>query len=325
MAHSSIHRPRSNVSSSRESTPSTGGLRDEFAAAHARYREALGILAAAGRERGRAAANVHDDWSTVWMNQGNPRRALEETELGWEIVRELAPNAQISDRRIYRRARILAQLGRFGEAQAEFEQARMLAANRGNVLSSAGALMGEAEIAISEDRPDVAMGLLDLAANSLRSANLPGNHVLNTRYLMTRASAIALHGRAEEAQALLTRAIDNFESQHCCRAHVAHALALRGELSLSRGDASGAAADAERARELAPAITEESFSRFSGRAWYVSGMVYEQRRDMRAARDAYATAAMQFAGAVGDVHPETLRAREAMSRAAQRVTAAAAR
>ena len=298
------------------------GLRDEFAAAHARYREALDILAAAGRERGRAAANVHDDWSTVWMNQGNPKRALEETELGWEIVRELAPNAQISDRRIYRRARILAQLGRFSEAQAEFEQARMLAANRGNVLSSAGALMGEAEIAISQDRPDVALGLLDLAWNSLRSANLPDNHVLSTRYFMTRATAIALHGEAEEAQALLTRAIDNYESQHCCRAHVAYALALRSELSLRRGDSSGAAADAARARELAPSITEESFSRFAGRAWYVSGMVYERNKDMRAARDAYATAAMQFAGAVGDTHPETLRAREAMARASQQVAAA---
>ena len=237
-------------------------------------------------------------------------------------MRELAPNAQISDRRIYRRARILAQLGRFSEAQAEFEQARMLAANRGNVLSSAGALMGEAEIAISEDRPDVALGLLDLAWNSLRSANLPGNHVLSTRYLMTRATAIALHGEAEEAQALLTRAIDNYESQHCCRAHVAYALALRSELALRRGDSSAAAADADRARELAPSITEESFSRFAGRAWYVSGMVYERNKDMRAARDAYATAAMQFAGAVGDTHPETLRAREAMGRASQQVAAA---
>ncbi len=77
------------------------GLRGEFAAAHAHYREALRTArpppAAA---RSRAAANLHDDWSSLWMNAGNPRRALEELDLGWEILRELAAErADLSDDR----------------------------------------------------------------------------------------------------------------------------------------------------------------------------------------------------------------------------------
>ena len=52
------------------------------------------------------------------------------------------------------------------------------------------------------------------------------------------------------------------------------------------------------------------------RAWYATGLLRERERQARAARDAYATAAMQFAGALGDSHPDTVRAREAIQRVA---------
>jgi len=66
--------------------------------------------------------------------------------------------------------------------------------------------------------------------------------------------------------------------------------------------------------EFAPPVEAESFSRFTGRAWYLTGLVHEHRRQMPEARDAFATAAVQFAGALGDSHFDTLRAREAMVR-----------
>ena len=92
------------------------GIMRRIRAAHERYRETLRLFEAAGRGNSRAAANLHDDWATIWMNAGNPRRALEEIDLGWEIMRELAPDAQDSDKRLARRARILAQLGDFEAA-----------------------------------------------------------------------------------------------------------------------------------------------------------------------------------------------------------------
>jgi tetratricopeptide (TPR) repeat protein len=196
------------------------GLRDEFAAAHAKYREALELLTAAGRGRGRAAAEVHEDWSNVWLNAGNPRRALEETEAGWEIIREISPSAQISDRRIYRRARILGQLGRYQEAVTEFEQARALASGRGNVVSVAGALIGEADVVAQQGRLAEASKLLDTALVSLHEANLGDNHVVTTRYLMTRATVLAAEGRSADARAVLGRDLE------IGRAELEHQLAV---------------------------------------------------------------------------------------------------
>ncbi|MEO8061726.1 MAG: serine/threonine-protein kinase [Pseudomonadota bacterium] len=295
------------------------GLRDEFGAAHAQYREALELLTAAGRGRGRAAAEVREDWSSVWLNAGNPIRALEETDAAWDIIHELSPNAQISDRRIYRRARILGQLGRFGAAMSEFEQARTLASGRGNVVSVAGALIGEADVIAQQGRLDEASKLLDLALVSLHEANLGETHVVTTRYLMTRATVLAAQQRADDARTVLTQAIRSYESQGCCRAHISLAHAMRGELALAEHDLSSAADEAEKARDLAPKFEEESFSRFTGRAWYLTGLVYEQQRKPREARDAFATAAVQFAGSSGDNHPDTLRVRDAITRASNQL------
>jgi tetratricopeptide (TPR) repeat protein len=295
------------------------GLRDEFALAHAQYRAALELLTAAGRGRGRAAANVREDWSTVWFNAGNPKRALEEADAGWEIIREISPNAQVSDRRIYRRARMLAQLGRFDESLSEFEQARQLATGRGNVVTIAGTEIGLADVYVLQGRLDDANKQLDAALVSLRAANLGETHVVTTRYQMTRAALLTAQQRPVEARKALTQAIHSYELQDCCRAHIALALAMRGELALEESDLAAAAADAAQARELAPRVDEESFSRFTGRAWYLTGLVYEQQNKLREARDAFATAAVQLAGALGDSHPETVRAREAITRASGRV------
>jgi hypothetical protein len=90
-------------------------------------------------------------------------------------------------------------------------------------------------------------------------------------------------------------------------------------LELDR-DVEAAAADAASARELAPPVETEMFSRFTGGAWYATARALEQRRQWREARDAYAQAAVQFAGAVGDTHRDTVRARDAMSRLAERVS-----
>jgi tetratricopeptide (TPR) repeat protein len=290
-------------------------LRDEFTAAHEEYREALRILAKAGRERGRAAANVHDDWSTVWMNQGNPRRALEETDLGWQIAREVSPGAQVADARIYRRGRILVQLGRVDEATAEFARARSLAVDRGNRLTLIGVDIGEADVAVAQGRLNAAAVQLDDASLEIRRTDLPADHVLVSRHLVSSASMQAARGNHAEARRLFTQAVSNYQAQDCCRANQAWALALRGELALQDGDLEAAAADASRARELAPAVETESFSRFTGRAWYLTGLVLEKRRQSREARDAFATAAVQFAGALGEAHHDTLLARSGMNRA----------
>jgi tetratricopeptide (TPR) repeat protein len=289
-------------------------LRDEFAAAHEKYREAVKLFTDAGRGRSRPVAQTHDEWASIWMNAGNPLRALQEIDAAWAMTRELSPNAQPTDSRIWRRARILSQLARYPESKAEWERALELARARGNLTNVAAVYIGRAEIATLQGNFLEAQAQLQLAEAAVRASALPDNHVLNTRYAIGNAALLAARGNSQSATAELTRAIAQYRAQECCRAHIALSLAMRSEVALGEGRVSDAAADARAARELAPQITDESFSRFTGSAWFATGLVYESQGRSREAREAFATAALQFAGAVGETHPDTLRAREAMAR-----------
>jgi serine/threonine protein kinase len=297
------------------------GLSGDYDAAHQRYAEAWQQFVLNGRERSRAAANFHDHWSSVWMNSGNFVRALEEIDESQEILREITPDADVDDdRHRYRRARILAQLGRFAEADAEVAGADLLSATRGNLAVFAGVQVTAAEIAVARGEFAQGLRLHAAAAGKIREAQLPPAHVLHTRETLLRATALAGLGSNAEARELFRKAIASYESVDCCHPQIAFALAQHAEAWLADGDVEAAAADVARARELAKASGKDSFSRFAGRAWYVTGRVEESRGNARAARDAYATAAVQLAGSIGDTHPETLRARDAIARASNHLS-----
>ena len=83
---------------------------------------------------------------------------------------------------------------------------------------------------------------------------------------------------------------------------------------MDAGDLVAAEADVQLAVELAPSRDDESFSRFTADAWSATGRLRETQGRLRDARDAYAIAAVQYAGSVGDGHPDTARARAAISR-----------
>ncbi len=285
----------------------------KFAEAHSQYTETLGMFEATGRGRSRAAASLRDDWATIWMNSGNPRRALEEIDRAWEILRELSPAAQNSDERIARRGRILAQLGDFEQSLAHSREAARLATPRGNLPNLASIRIGESDALVQSGRLREAEVSLDAAAATIREAGLSPTNLINVRYRMTRAQWLAARGETRAAREMFTDVLARYESQNCCSATRSYVLAERAELAVD-GDLAAAAEDAARARELAPSGDDESFSRFTGHAWFVTGQVAERQKRSREARDAFARAAVQFAGALGEDHPETLRARDAISR-----------
>ncbi len=290
------------------------GIMGRFAEANEKYGETLQLFERAGRRNSRAAANLRDDWATSWMNSGNPRRGLEEIDHGWEIMQELAPAAQDSDKRLLRRGRLLAQLGRFDEALADFKRGGDLAEARGNLGNLASIRLGQADVHLQNGRLREAGFALDAAAAVLHQAQLARTNLVNVRYVLTRAEWLAARGDSDAARNGFGHALALYESQNCCRATRALVLAERAEVELDF-DLPAAATDAASARELAPAIEAESFSRFTGLAWHVSGRVFEKQGKLRDARDAFARAAVQFAGALGESHPETLRARAGIERA----------
>jgi serine/threonine-protein kinase len=289
------------------------GILGDFETAHRRYADALQEYENAGRGDGRAAGNLRDDWSTIYMNAGNPRRALEEIDLGWQILSKLAPSAQDSDKRLARRARILASLGDFDGALAGFARAADLAEARGNLASLAAVRIGQADVLIQMEKFDEAAKQLDAAAAALHQARLSPTNLIVIRYEMTRADWHAARGENRVARDGLGHVLELYESKACCRATRSQALAKRALLELD-DDVGAAEADARNARDLAPPAAAESFSRFTGAAWYATGLVFEKKGRLREARDAFATSAVQFAGAVGETHADTLRSRDAISR-----------
>jgi tetratricopeptide (TPR) repeat protein len=209
-------------------------------------------------------------------------------------------------------------LGRLDEASADFRDVRDSAGL--SLITRAGVAIGEADVLMQQGRLAEAEQRLQESARLLREANLKPEHVLHSRQYMTEAALLTARGRDAEAAAALTRGIANYEAQDCCMAHVALALAHRAELALKAGDAgAAAAADARRAIELAPSRDGDFTSRFTGSAWFASGLVHEAAGKVRKSRDAFAVAAVQFAGSVGEEHPDTLRARDAISRLSARV------
>jgi serine/threonine protein kinase len=293
------------------------GLTENFAESHAQYAQALKLLDESGRSRGRAAGRIRDDWSTIWMNSGNPRRALEELDRGWEIQHALAPTSEDSDRRLARRARLLAQLGRYPESLADSARARHLAEERGNTLILAQIQVGEGEVATLRGDFPTATAKLDAAVETMKRVELPPTNLYSLRERLTRAVLLGAEGRNDDARALYGHIIDSYAARGCCQPMTAFALSQRAELALRDGDATAAGHDAERARAFAPPADSASFSRFTGNAWYATGLVREAAHDALGARAAFAAAAVQFAGALGDTHAETRRARAALERVAR--------
>lgn len=295
------------------------GITGEFHEANAQYAETLRLYDSAGRGNSRAAAALRDDWSSIWMNSGNPRRALEELDLGWAIFRKLSPAALDDDYRLQRRGRLLAQLGQYDGALMELKRAAELAEPRGNLANVASIRIARAEARVPAGQLAQAGLDLDAATVAMRQANMSPTNLIVIRHLAQRADWLAARGDTDDALSAYSRALSLYESQKCCRATRAYLLARRSLLELDR-DPAAAAADAASARELAPEVESDMFSRFTGLAWYATGRVHEQRRQWREARDAYAQSAVQFAGSVGDTHPDTLRSRDAMSRLAERIS-----
>ena len=109
-------------------------------------------------------------------------------------MRELAPAAQDSDKRLSRRARILAQLGRFEAALKNSGSAAELAASRGNLANLATIRIGEADVHVQTGHLEQAGLDLDAAAAALRQARLLPTSLISVRYTMTRAEWLAARG-----------------------------------------------------------------------------------------------------------------------------------
>ena len=123
---------------------------------------------------------------------------------------------------------------------------------------------------------------------------------------MTRAEWLAARGDTAAARDALTKVLALYESQNCCRATRSLALAERAMLGL--GDLDTAAPMPRSARELAPPLEADSFSRFTGSAWYATALVFEAPRQAARGARCIRNGGRAVRRRLGDTHPDTLRA-----------------
>jgi len=283
--------------------------------AQAYYRDALNEFERSGKSRSRAAAMVHLSWASDSMEFGNPRRALEHTEIAIGINRELAPGVHESEVTLGNRARLLVQLGRFDEASEQFESAAARAAERGNFASQAAIALGRADIETALGQFDRARAHLADAEAALGNRSLPAGQTIGARYLLARATLAAAEDKGEDAATMFAEAAVAYEKLGCCNGPRALAMARRADVLAKDHHTNEALADAERALELAKtAQSSEPFSAYTGSALRAIGFAKEQAGERRQAGEAYALAATHFASTLGENNPQTLQAKEAASR-----------
>ena len=305
-----------------ESVYDTATILETIGAAHALahrsdkaqeyYRAALDLFEKSGRPRSRAAASVHLGWAATSMDLGNPLRALEHTDTAIAIDQELAPGVHESAVTMGNRGRLLAQLGRFDDATAQFDAAAPLAAERGNAASQAAIAVGRADLAIARGQFDRAHSELAAAAQALQSRSLPTGQTVSARYLLTRATLAAAEGNGDDAAAMFSDSVAAYEKLDCCDGQRALALARRAEALAAGGRLNEALTDAARALDLArTAQASEPSSYYTGSALRSMARVRELQGQHRDAAEAYRLAAAHFANTLGATNPQTVQMRQA--------------
>jgi serine/threonine protein kinase len=275
------------------------------------FRRALGVFEQSGRGRTRAAAAVHQSWAASSLNTGSPALALEHIDTAIAINKELAPNVQESAITLSNRARSLVQLGRFAEANAQFEEAARLAASREEAISQAAIAVGQSDIAIALGELDRAQGHLADAELALRSPDLPAGQSVGARHLLAQAALSAARGNLESAAALSSSAINAYEKLDCCYGPRALAFALRAQISVKRHQLTAAQAEASRAvDEAKTAQAKEPYSFYTANALRALGMVREAQGLRREASAAYHLAAEHFANTLGPASPDALQVKK---------------
>ncbi|HKR35198.1 MAG TPA: hypothetical protein VJT10_10185, partial [Steroidobacteraceae bacterium] len=203
---------------------------------------------------------------------------------------------------------LLAQLARYPEAIASFDDAIKLATDSDNLLYLVLMRAARADVRVSTGEPATAASeLRELAP--LIDKTIAADSTSVQRIMRLRARIDAAEGRMPEA---LARYSELIAKPNVTGAMLARVLAERSEVYLKLGQTDLALADAQRGVAVARELQRDKpYSSYTGRALASLARCQQMRAAPADARASAAEAAINLSKTLGDDHPDTRWARQA--------------
>ncbi len=281
-------------------------MRGNTAEAERYYADSLARLAQIGRGESVATYSIRSRWAGIAAETGDTLRALQDYEQLLQIVTASSLSGKPPAYLVIGRGNLLAQLARYPEAMAVFEEGTGLAKRSNNTYEVILSNASRADVLVS-------MGDAATAANELRDlaplieSTLAADSSLMQRIVRTHARIDAAEGRWSAAIAGYSELIARPGIQ---KVTLVRALMERADLYLQAGSTELALADAQRDLQLARQLQrDKQYSAHTGRALALLARCQQARSETLQARATAAEAAINLAKTLGDDHPDTQRAR----------------
>ena len=273
------------------------------------YRNAVELLAGAGRAQSTLGASVYNDWAIALWSAGDPRAALEQLDRGMAIVERRSPTGDASATWYANRAQTLRALGRYDEALADFERMQRLAKTDRNPSFEVYALAGQAIVAAQLQRVDDARARVREGDALLHEAKLPTEGAPALWLGIAQAAVQQREGRLADAERALADVQAQYAKRQARTGVVAEVGILRSEIALAQGDAQAARSQAEQALQVArQGQGDLPHSFLTGRAWLALARSQQSGGAAAGARESCQHALEQLQATLGDTHPLTQQA-----------------
>jgi serine/threonine-protein kinase len=277
------------------------------------FARSLRTFELAGRADSDESIGVRMGWAGAAVNRGTPLTALRTLDEALAISRRRSPTGEPSAALAVERANVLRLAGRLAEARTAVDYATELAGRSGDEAAAIYALHSRVDLARRAGDFGSAQELLDAAAARM-NGNTHGRRSMALRQRLFQAQVWAARGRLLDAHSGFTDVLDSYRQLRCCSGAVVLARVGRAEVALAQNHPARALADAREALAVArQAQGETPHSSHTGLAWLAIARIRAAEGNLPLAAQAYLRASEHLTGAVGQQHPDTRRARQALA------------